>query len=169
MIEDSRIESFNKQIYILRGAIINNLILLERTIDEYLSVFFTKNKELCGPLRDWVFAECINLDNKIKILSSVLENYENEFLSHHSSLIANLQYLKDKRNVFAHYLILNDEESVELFLRELTVTFVKFRTDSYLIFYKKDELERIERLMASCTPILVELVEKGRAKPSQLQ
>jgi len=43
---------------------------------------------------------------------------------------------RSQRNIFAHYLIINDKESIELFNSTGDISFAKFKKDSQIIFHR---------------------------------
>jgi hypothetical protein len=129
-------EKYMKDISFIRGSIINETIALERMIDIYLSNHFSNTPDKAIELRDWVITDRIIFENKIQILRLVIDKHNIDFKKQNPTYFNDLIFIGEQRNIFAHYLIINDKESIELFNSTGDISFAKFKKDSQIIFHR---------------------------------
>jgi hypothetical protein len=145
------------RIYGLRGAVINEHIMLERMIDFYLSNTFAKDKKTSTELRDWVFTERINFESKIQILRLTISSHNPEFDLQYPKYGNDLIEINQKRNILGHHLFINDDEAIELYEKHNTYSFAKFKTDSSILYLTNDEVKNLINLISKYVPIFMEL------------
>jgi len=154
----TKLQQFNDGMYKLRGALIHEAVFLERMIDFFLSKHFAKNKKASIELTDWVFTERITFENKVQILNLVIQKYFPEFKETHPTYHKDIIYIVEQRNIFAHYLALNDDKDIELFLNDKTISFIKYKNDSTVVYKTKSEYLKLVSLMERYTIAIMILI-----------
>ncbi len=156
------------KIYRIRGAIINDAIMVERLIDFYISNLYGETKEKATELRDWVFTERISFESKIQLFALVIDKHNSKFKKDNPDFLKELIHIVEQRNIFAHYLCFSDDEAMELFHKNGSLTFGKYKNDAKEIIYTTDQLKRVSDLIIKYIPQLMDLVEgTKRTSPSQ--
>jgi hypothetical protein len=163
--ESAAFLAYTEKLYTVRGMIIHEAVFMERMIDLILSNHFSKDPETFLEMRDWVFTERIPLEPKIQTLKLVFEKHKKQFVKDNPEFFNNLIHIAEQRNIFAHYLVINDEEHVKKFNLTGEITFAKFKTNSKLVPYTTDMVKKVVNMMLERIPALVEFA--GNTPPSQ--
>jgi hypothetical protein len=148
------------KVYGLRGSFIDSQIVLERCIDIYLSKVFSKNNQTEIELRDWVFTERLNFESKIQILRLALDKHLPNFKEDNPNYSADLIKVMKLRNTLAHWLLINDEEAINLHEKDGTLSFAKFKTDSKIEYVTQKEFDEVLEIFGNYIPLFQEMIKK---------
>lgn len=151
-------EKYTNLAFRRRGAIINETIMLERIIDDYISAHFCDTAEKRLELLENLMAtNRIIFENKVQIFKSILEKHNPQFLEKHPSLFNNiLKTVIPERNVFAHYWLVTSKELSE-WIKESKTVFVKFKNKTEHIEYTPEKYTSISKCIAGCIRACLEL------------
>lgn len=141
-----------------RGMIINQTIMLERAIDEYLCLHFCKTQEQRTELMDLVFGtERMTFDLKKQIFKIISSRYHPNFSKENPIIHSDIKIIVETRNIFAHYLLDTTENGIKEFdQQDKIIGFIKFKNERVLIKYNihgivkhLDTIDKsIEKIMA---------------------
>jgi len=109
-----------------RGLIINQTIMAERLIDEYLSNHFCNTQEDVVEIMDLVFgSKSITFESKHQIFKEILKRYNKDFQSSNKTIHKDIDEMIRIRNIMAHYLLDTTYDVVEGFSGN-EISFIKF-------------------------------------------
>lgn len=133
--------------YKYRGQIINDLIYLERLIDEAISRHLCAEEDKKTELMELILCnEKIGFYNKILVFEYIFKKHKKNFVSNNTNIFSDLKKLIDERNIAAHFLLDTSENGRLSFQEKGIIGFVKFRNstetlwrtqENYLEFHKK--------------------------------
>ncbi len=131
-----------------RGVIINEVVMLERIVDEILSNYFCGTTPKKQELMELII--CTNrmiFENKIQVLKVLLEKHKPDFLKANPTIINDIiNKIIVERNIFAHYWLVTSKELSDFISKNQTV-FIKFKNTTEYIYYDDDKFETICRLI----------------------
>ena len=131
----------------LRGFTINEIIHLERTIDEYLGRHFCKEQSTRSELMEWLLCtERITFNSKKDILKLYLEKHNPDFIKNNPSLFKDLDYIISKRNILAHQILDTSPIGMQKF-KEDKISFVKITHKHETIEFNQEEFTRLQELI----------------------
>ncbi|MEJ5996100.1 hypothetical protein WG904_16850 [Pedobacter sp. Du54] len=109
-----------------RGNIINQTIMLERLIDEYLSNHFCKTQKSVVEIMDLIFGnKLITFESKHQVFREILNRHNKDFQSANKTIHKDIDEIIRIRNIMAHYLLDTEWDVVEGFsINE--ISFIKF-------------------------------------------
>ncbi|MBD1364462.1 hypothetical protein IDJ77_11640 [Mucilaginibacter sp. ZT4R22] len=157
------IKQINDRAIGFRGTILNQTVILEKAIDQYISKYLTpdvnKQNEIISLLLDRM-----NFEGKRTTLRAILEkkDLENNIVktknkpSKNKPLLESIRQINDLRNYMAHYLVLTIGEALTKFPEE--IGFIEFR-DSVKVHWITNEvfidnvreIQEISKLISSMT------------------
>ena len=121
--------------YKYRGQIINDLIHLERLIDESISRHFCSDAEKKTELMELILCnERISFHSKIQVFQYIFDKHKKEFVSNNLNIFSDIKKLNDERNIIAHYLLDTSETGKKTFKETGNIGFVKFRNSTETIW-----------------------------------
>jgi len=104
---------FSKAIFV-RGALLNDVIFLEKVIDNWLAVYFGKDKIRQSEIFELVFCnESLTYNSKIQIFCAIVKKHCPEFDSKSPKLKSDLEEIGKERNRFAHWMLDTSEEQLK--------------------------------------------------------
>ena len=117
--------------YIYRGQLINDLIYLERLIDEAVSRHFCADLEKKKELIELMLSnERIGFYNKVQIFEYIFKTHRPEFVKANPNIFSDIKKLIDERNIVAHYLLDTSETGKSEYINNGKLGFVKFRNST---------------------------------------
>lgn len=142
-----------------RGIIIDNQITVERIIDFYLSKTLSKDEQTEIELRDWVFTERIAFEPKLQIFKLVVSKHNPEFEVNNKDYWKALNSIMQIRNIMAHWLLINDNTSIDLYEKQKTFSFAKFKNDAQMEYVGQRHIVNIMDIFSKYIPALMELLD----------
>ena len=111
MNDNSGVE-LRRKIIFYRGKIINDTILLERIIDTFIAIYFTKDepefkdgKSLFTEMIELILSnERMSLGSKIEVFCYIVKKHYPQFLLDNPTLNKDLAFIIQQRNILAHYM-----------------------------------------------------------------
>jgi len=89
-----------------RGVLINQIILLERLIDSYISKYFCKTQDKATELMDMILAtRRMTFDGKTEVFRAILDKLYPEKKKENSTIAKDLKFIIEERNMLAHYFL----------------------------------------------------------------
>lgn len=115
----------------IRGQIINDTIVLERTLDAYLSMYFSGVAEKGMQAYQLIFAtDRMSFESKKQIFYFILQTYIPDALSRYPNINKDLTFIIEKRNIIAHQLFsLTDEDVLK---QDSQVSFIRVKNTEQL-------------------------------------
>jgi hypothetical protein len=144
-------EYLNNKVIGYRGKIINDTIVLERTIDNFLAIYFTQHEldskpgeSLFQEMLDLIFSnERMSLGSKIEVFCEIIKKHYPDFLKANPNVNKDLSFIIQQRNILAHYLFDFSEEAIAA--RNLKVDFIKQKNKTTLIHFDKEIYEDVQK------------------------
>jgi hypothetical protein len=139
-----------------RGVIINEVVLLERVIDEILAYYFCGSNPKKQELMELII--CTNrmiFENKIQVLKVLLEKHKPDFLKNNPTIINDItQKIIVERNIFAHYWLVTSAE-LSTFVKAKQTVFIKFKNTTEYIYYDNNSFAAICEVIAKAIKIFI--------------
>lgn len=89
-----------------RGVLINQIILLERLIDSYISKYFCDSQDKATELMDMILAtRRMSFDGKAEVFRAILDKLHPEKKKENSATAKDLKFIIEERNMLAHYFL----------------------------------------------------------------
>jgi len=138
-----------------RGAIINETIMLERLIDDFIVNYFCTDAKKKVELMELIIGtKRMIFENKVQVFKVLLDKHFPEILEKNKTLITDIvNIVIPARNVFAHYWLVTNEEMGEMATEGIT-QFVKFNNSTEYIHYSHAEFQRIMMTISDCIKIV---------------
>lgn len=124
MSNEEKILAILKDGAALRGLILNQVITIERMIDEFLSSYFCDTPEKKKSLMENLISEFLTFDLKRQVFENVVDP---NFIKENPLLISNLILLMKHRNVVAHWIMDTSDEGLKYFDKGERA-FIRFKT-----------------------------------------
>ncbi|HEX7414214.1 MAG TPA: hypothetical protein VF411_09230 [Bacteroidia bacterium] len=144
---------------IYRGKIIDDVIYLERHIDEYLSRYFCQEKEKQKDLFEMILGSRLSWLPKLQVFTLILETHKKEFLLKHSNFIKDLEKLSAERNIVAHSLLDTSEEGRKEYKENQSIGFVRFRDGTKPEWRTLSKLNEFGIIANNCVTAIHELLQ----------
>lgn len=117
--------------YQYRGQIINDLIHLERLMDEFLSRHFCSDTEKKKEFFELIIAtERMSFSSKIQIFEFIFKKHHATLTTKFPKIFSDIKNLNDERNIVAHYLLDTSPNGKKVFEEAGIIGFVKFRNST---------------------------------------
>ncbi len=151
-------ETYTNVAFLRRGVIINEVIMLERIVDEILSTYFcgttTKKQELMELI---ICTNRMIFENKMQVLKVLLEKHKPDFLKTNPTIINDIiNKIIVERNIFAHYWLVTSKELSDFISKNQTV-FIKFKNTTEYIYYDDEKFETICHLIGKTIKTFIAL------------
>lgn len=144
----------------LRGSILNEVVYLERLMDEYLCRHFCSDKSKRLDLLSFLMAtDRITFDNKRGILKILMERDNKPFVLNNKSIFSDLETIMKERNFLAHTLFDSSLDGYNSFLKN-EFKFIRFKNSIERSVYNDTKMKNISRLIAKYIDIFTELLEQ---------
>jgi hypothetical protein len=158
----------------MRGAVINDTILLERYIDEFIARYFSSTESKKVELMEMVF--CTNkmtyigkmelfVEILIKTKSPLLPSEPKKGEGGKKKFLQDLKDIGSIRNIFAHHMLDTSDEGVNVWINETTFRFIRFDKQSTPESYNQDRLNKDKELLMKYIGIVRGLI--GTTPPPQ--
>lgn len=135
MEEKEKIKQLLISVIDLRGAIINDVIFLERVIDDFIANYFCTDTIKRDELMELVLTnERYALGSKIEVMVRILKKHYPEFYKEYPNIKGELDFISEKRNVLAHVLLDTTNEGIE---NEI-MGFIRFKNAKERIPFTKE-------------------------------
>jgi hypothetical protein len=135
MNKDDIIKKLQQAGYLYRGQIINDLIYLERLIDEAISRHFCEDLQRKKELMELILSnERIGFYNKVQVFEYIFKTHRPEFVNANPNIFSDIKKLIDERNIVAHYLLDTSEAGKKEYINNGKIGFVKFRNSTETIW-----------------------------------
>jgi hypothetical protein len=144
-----------------RGALINEVVMLERVIDEYIVNYFCSDEVKSRELKELIICtKRMTFENKMQVSKVLLDRYNKEVLDNNPSLLNDiLNTVIPERNIFAHYWLVTTPELSDWLTLGKTV-FIKFQNTSEHIEYDEAKFDGIMKLIGKCINVFLDLQKK---------
>lgn len=113
--------------YLWRGALLSELIYLERLIDDYIARYFCENIDKAKEMMTLIL--CVGggptFDVKQAAFIYLLEDKKHPFYQKHPKIKKDLKFVIEFRNLLAHHLLDSSPEAIEAF-NDSNLRFKKF-------------------------------------------
>lgn len=134
--------------YNYRGQIINDLIYLERLIDETISRHFCNDIEKRKEFFELIIAnERMSFNSKIQVFEYLFRKYQKNFISNFPAVFSDIKKLNEERNIVAHYLLDTSDDGQEKMRKENKIGFVKFRNSSETLWRDQEDINKWHLLL----------------------
>jgi hypothetical protein len=91
---------------LLRGMFINEVILLEKIIDNWLAKYFCKNKKRQKEMFELILChDRLTYSSKVQVFIFLVQNHCKQFQNEHPAFAKDLAEIGEKRNMLAHWLL----------------------------------------------------------------
>jgi len=146
-----------------RGNIITGAITLENTMNIFLAEHFCQGNGKEIELIETVFAtRKYTFDAKRDTIRAILLKSLHPYNVDSEFLCRDLRDIPNKRNVFAHYPLGNDKESVDLFKATGTLTFLKVENSTEKVLYTREDVDNLISLISRSYHTISDLIENRR-------
>jgi hypothetical protein len=144
-IEQIQIASYN-----YRGQIINDLIYLERLIDEAIARHLCVDNDRQTELMELILCnERIGFSNKVQVFEYIFKKHKSDFVSNNPKIFSDIKKLIEERNIIAHYLLDTSENGKAMFDKENKIGFVKFRNSTETLWRSQTDYIEFHTLTAN--------------------
>jgi hypothetical protein len=138
---------YEERTFYYRGKVIAHFAKLEKTLESFLSIFFSTIRADRRKIQNIIF-DRMTFENKRTSVKTVLLDLELEkgFVktksnAHpHKKLLEDLNYLNTTRNHFAHYVTLQATSKIEY---EHAIGLIEYRDSPTYIWYSKEKIDEI--------------------------
>jgi hypothetical protein len=129
----------------LRGSFINDTILLERVIDEFICRHFCseENKKV-ELLESLMSTKRITFDSKLAVAKFIIDNHYPEFDEKYPNYKKDITDIITHRNVFAHFLLDTSDDGVEK-MKLGGIQFLKFEKKTIPVLYDDLQIKEIDK------------------------
>lgn len=149
----------------IRGRFLDQVIVIERLIDDIISRHFCPEDYRFHLLFSLVATE-LTFHSRIKTLKTVLECCYPELLGKHPNLIKDIKKIKEFRNKIAHSMLDSSEDFLEKeYDDRIRLEFYRKGEKKYLVVKKDDIMERLK----ACSQVVLALVDIQREVMQQVQ
>ncbi|MES2827847.1 MAG: hypothetical protein V4687_06825 [Bacteroidota bacterium] len=133
-------EEINKYATLYRGTVINKMITLERTVDFYLAHYFSSNAAKEKELMLLIFGnERITFGNKVDILSHLCKSKSVDLSENYPTLLKDLRFLIEQRNILAHFVIIDD--AISEHLPDGTIELMKLKNEGSRLHFNTEDFD----------------------------
>ena len=133
--------------YSYRGQIINDLIHLERLMDEFLSRHFCNDSERKKEFFELIIAnERMSFNSKIQVFEYVLKKHHNQIVIEYPDIFSDIKKLNEERNIVAHYLLDTSTDGIKMYEEFQKIGFVKFRNSTESLPRNNDDINKWKTL-----------------------
>jgi hypothetical protein len=149
MNETSGAELRERVIY-YRGKIINDTILLERMIDTFIAIHFTKDEpefeegqSLFTEMIELILSnERMSLGSKIEVFCFLIKKHHPDFLLKNPDVNKDLAFIIQQRNILAHYLFDTSDEYIAQ--QKFKLGFIKQKNKTEIIDFDNNRMKDVE-------------------------
>ena len=135
MEKNKKIKELLISVIDLRGAIINDVIFLERVIDDFIANYFCSDPVKRDELMELVLTnERYSLSSKIEVMVRIIKLHYKEFFNQYPNIKGELDFISEKRNVLAHVLLDTTNEGIE----NEVMGFIRFKNAKERIPFTKE-------------------------------
>lgn len=139
-----------------RGVILNEVVMLERIVDEILANYFCGTTPKKQEMMELII--CTNrmiFENKIQVLKVLLEKHKPDFLKDNPTIIKDItDKIIPERNIFAHYWLVTTRELSD-FISKNQIVFIKFKNTTEYVYYDDKKFKTICGLIGKTIRTLI--------------
>ncbi len=129
-----------------RGVIINQVAMLEKLIDVYLSAFYAqKGKQNMFML---AFLSKTEIKRKVQIFKETIDKYDNSFKKRFIDYSSEFESILKMRNTLAHEVLDVSDKGILKFTEGL-LSFDNFRANRVVTEYTTDDINKMDSLIQS--------------------
>lgn len=89
-----------------RGVLINQIILLERLMDKYISEYFCNIPDKAEELMDMILStRRMTFDGKAEVFRTILDKLYPQKKKENSAIVKDFKFIIEERNMLAHYFL----------------------------------------------------------------
>lgn len=126
-----------KSIY-WRGEIMNDTVVLERTMEACIAVYITADLDIRSELFELVLDRMTFESTRTSFANVLIKMFGEEmYKTKYKSLIEDVRKVIIQRNYFAHYMINTTPEAIEKFPKE--IGFIEFRDSTKTHWYSEQK------------------------------
>lgn len=147
-----------------RGVLINQVILLERLMDKYISEYFCNIPDKATELMDMILAtKRITFDSKAQVFRTILDNLYPDKKKENSAIAKNLQFIAEERNMLAHYFLDTSPDILSNFSEENgAFTLLKIEKTRTREIFSFNRIRKIGDLVTLYIEAINEMINKNR-------
>lgn len=128
----------------VRGKIINETIVLEKFIDNFLSIYFGGTKPKQKELFELVFCnDRFNFSAKYEVFNYLIKSHYPSFSKENPTFSTDIKKIIEDRNIMAHYLLDTRDEAVN----DIDLGFYRLRNHSERTPYSESRIIEILQLL----------------------
>lgn len=144
----------------IRGYFINEIISLERLIDQFIAKSITTDVDMQHELVAVIFGtKRIGFESKRRILIFILKKYHQELNKANPTVGADLKKIEDYRNTFAHCVLDTTPESIEN-VKNGKIGFIEIENDIHIVYYEQEELNNLRDMVSKYKKIFFNQIYK---------
>ncbi|MGY4537020.1 hypothetical protein ACVW0P_001434 [Mucilaginibacter sp. UYNi724] len=99
---------------VLRGGLINEVILLEKIIDNWLAKYFCNNEKRKNEFFDLILChDRLTYSSKVAVFVFIIQSHCKDFLKTYPYLAKDLNEIAEKRNILAHWLLDTSDTGID--------------------------------------------------------
>ena len=131
-----------------RGEILDHTILLERVMDEFISINFSDSKKRMQELMDIIITEGMNYRYKVKVVLKIINKRipdHKQRVQRLGSIRSDLEKIAATRNKFAHEIMRFDAPIEKL--NKFNIILYNYHQDKNVGYTENDIIEALELIM----------------------
>lgn len=158
------IKPYAWQVAQMRGLVIQEIVLMERMMDAYISTYFC-HPDKRGEFMDLLIStKRITYEAKVHIVREILNRVQPRKKDEHTKFYKDLIFIAEERNMVAHYMSDASLDVIEKFLEDKeTVALIKFEKNMTRETFTKD---RVTALINKVHLATEKFIEYNRLAPS---
>lgn len=152
MIDKKEYKEIMDSVVIARGKIISMAINLELLMSAFLAKHFCRDEQRQKEILETILAtKKFMYDSKRDTIHAIINKppYK-EHLDANIEVFKSIQHIAQHRNVFAHYIVVVDENTVQTF-RDGGIYFLKFSNSTTKEIYSKEKIKEVEESIMKAT------------------
>ncbi len=120
-------EQYKEFCYRTRGEILDSLAFLELSMDLYIADHFSGSSAKLEEMISLIITPRVTFDGKRAILKTLIEDHDEPFKNQYPKFNNELQEIIEKRNYFAHYPTIFNEDKISSFTQQKFIDLGKFK------------------------------------------
>ena len=140
-----------------RGSVLNEIITLERLMDNYISSYFCDTEEKRKELMALIMCtERITFDSKRQVFETIMQRRHPEVYSKNKKTLNYLSNIMQERNKLAHYMLMYSEDAANG-LDNKEFTLVRFKNVVTHEVFGEPRITELINKVHKCMEIIINL------------
>jgi hypothetical protein len=154
----STLDAYEQTCASVRGVFIHYFTRIEVMIDTIIRKNTFDDENLYKRYMDILSpGDNTSMKTKLKLFELCVEKYQNNNGGDYSKMLDKLKTLVDIRHKLAHWMLDTSSEGVELFRKEITLSFINSKRDCKPISFKEDMLDKAKITIQEIQDIIVKI------------